>query len=139
MSTQLHLKYRDICEPDRGVLSEILTRSYQPLKDLDEFPWIPGDSMWQSYDDYIFDNLGKTDECVFLTEMDSRIVGFASFTHEGNTATIGRNSVLQEEGGKGIGTSQVSEVIRRCTALGIRTIDVVTEHTNSSLQHKRCT
>ena len=122
----MHLKYRDISETDRGVLCEILTRSYQSLKDLDEYPWIPGDAIWQEYDDRIFDNLNNKAECVFLTEMDRRIVGFASFTHEGTTATIGRNSVLPGEGGKGIGTGQVSEVIRRCAALGIRTIGVVT-------------
>ena len=43
-SSQVYLKYRDISKVDRGVLSEILARSYQPLKDMDEFPWIPGDT-----------------------------------------------------------------------------------------------
>ena len=123
---QLRLKFRDIHEGDRGILVEILTRSYQPLRDLNEFPWIPGESMWQEYDDHVFDNLGRTGECVFVTELDNRIVGFASYTHNESTATIGRNSVVPAEGGKGIGTSQVHEVIRRCAALSVRKIEVVT-------------
>ena len=123
---KLCLKFRDIHERDRGVLVEILTRSYQPLKDLNKFPWIPGESMWQEDDDHVFDNLGQTGERVFVTELGSRIVGFASYTHNESNATIGRNSVVPEEGRKGIGTNQVHEVIRRCTALGVRKIEVIT-------------
>ena len=123
---QLRLKFRDIQETDRGILVEILTRSYRPLKDLNEFPWIPGESMWQEYDDHVFDNFGRAGECVFVTELDNRIVGFASYTHNECIAIIGRNSVVPEEGGKGIGTSQVHEVIRRCSARSVRKIEVVT-------------
>lgn len=123
---ELRLKFRDIRETDRGILVEILTRSYRPLKDLNEFPWIPGESMWQEYDDQVFDNFERARECVFVTELDNRIVGFASYTHNESTATIGRNSVVPEEGGKGIGTSQVHEMIRRCSALCVRKIEVVT-------------
>jgi GNAT superfamily N-acetyltransferase len=82
--------------------------------------------MWQDYDDRIFDNLVKTDECVFLTESDHTAVGFASFTRKESEATIGRNSVLPEHGGKGIGSGQVAEIIRSCIALNLTTIHVMT-------------
>ena len=95
------MTHRDITSSDRGILKEILTQSYQSLQDLNEPPWIPGDGMWQDYDDRIFDNLAKSDECVFLTESDHTVVGFASFTCKESEATIGRNSVLPKHGGKG--------------------------------------
>ena len=118
--------HRPINSADRGLLRKLLTRSYQPLKELDESPWIPSDSTWQEYDDYIFDNLGKAEEQVFLTEVNGTAVGFFSFTVRDTEATIGRNCVLPEEGGKGIGTGQVSEVIHRCSALGIKRLYVIT-------------
>jgi GNAT superfamily N-acetyltransferase len=120
------MTHRDITSSDRGILEELLTRSYQPLRDLNEPPWIPGEGMWQDYDDRIFDNLVKTDECVFLTESNYTVVGFASFTRKESEATIGRNSVLPEHGGKGIGSGQVAEIIRRCIALNLTTIHVMT-------------
>ncbi len=120
------LSYRYITSSDRGILQEILTLSYQPLKDLNEAPWIPDDDLWKDYDHHIFDHLDRTDESVFVTEWDQTIVGFASFTRKESTATIGRNSVLPEHGGKGIGTAQVQEIIQRCADSNIRTLHVCT-------------
>jgi GNAT superfamily N-acetyltransferase len=82
--------------------------------------------MWLEYDDRVFDHLNDTNESIFLTELESEIVGFASFTTTDSEATIGRNSVLPEHGRKGIGTQQVQEVIRRCGDLSVKTISVVT-------------
>lgn len=120
------MTHREIRPSDRGTLKELLTRSYQPLKELNEPPWVPGDGMWHDYDDRIFGNLARIDECVFLTESDHPIVGFASFTCKELEATIGRNSVLPEHGGKGIGSGQVAEIVRRCIALNVKTIHVMT-------------
>ena len=111
------------------MICTLLTRSYQPLKELNEFPWIPSDSMWKEYDDHIFEDLAKTDEIVSLTELDGIVVGFFSFFSDGTEATISRNCVLPENGGKGVGTGQVVEIVRRCNALGVKSILVVTgEH-----------
>jgi RimJ/RimL family protein N-acetyltransferase len=122
----MNLTFRDIQSSDRGLLKDLLVQSYQPLKDLNEHPWIPGDDLWQDYDDHVFDNLGHEAEHVFLTEMDGGIVGFASFRISLDVATIGRNSVLPIHRGKGIGSSQVHEIIRRCLELKVQTINVQT-------------
>lgn len=124
----MNLTFRDICPEDRGLLKGILEESYRPLKELNEPPWIPGDDLWQTYDDHVFERLAE-DEHVFVTELDGVVVGFASFQVILDVATIGRNSVRPQHGRKGIGSAQVEEIVRRCQALNISTINVQTgEH-----------
>ena len=118
--------FRDIEPDDKGILERLLTRSYLALKELNEVPWIPDDAIWQVYDDCIFGRLGSTNEEVFLTDVDGGIVGFASFSFEGTSGWIGRNAVIPEQSGKGIGTAQANEAIRRCRSLEIETLEVVT-------------
>ena len=123
----MYLTHRNIRPTDRGRLSDLLTQSYRPLEDLDEYPWIPREDQWKAYDDGVF-NEGIHDEntVLFVSEIDTSIVAFASFTISDNEATIGRNAVLPIHSGKGIGTAQVSEIIRRCRKRGVEAIVIWT-------------
>ena len=120
----MNLTFRNVREDERGILCDLLERTYRPLKDLNEHPWIPADDLWQSYDDQVFDNLSE--ELIMLTELDRSVVGFASYNLIHRGAVIGRNTVLPEHGGKGIGTAQVREIIRRCRDAGAEVIHVLT-------------
>ncbi|GEM_PF-1995049 len=125
----MNLTFRDIRPDDRGVLLSILEQSYQPLKELNEPPWIPPDDLWAQYDTDVFESLDDPGEKIYLTQIEGVVLGFASFSTDGNETTIGRNSVLPEHCGKGVGTAQVVEIIRRAKPMGIRTLHVWTgEH-----------
>ena len=80
---RMDVRFRTAQPSDRGILRSLLIRSYQPLKDLNEAPWVPSEAMWWEYDDYVFDHREQLDGTILLTEVDETVVGFCTFAVRG--------------------------------------------------------
>jgi GNAT superfamily N-acetyltransferase len=112
-----------------GTLLDLLLRSYQELLDADPEHWGPESERWKDFDAEAFTD-PKIGACVFVTTVSGRPVGFGSYEPQGAGAGwIGHNCIVPEHRGIGYGSRQLTEMVRRMRAQGIREIRSTTgEH-----------
>jgi GNAT superfamily N-acetyltransferase len=111
-----------------GTIATILARSYEPLIADGQLSAIFPSTKWPAFDGYVFDNLDTFGRSVFVSCLDSRVIGFASWDPRGGPAcgVIGHNCVLPEQRGKGYGKLQIQEILRRFRADNFRQAIVTT-------------
>lgn len=98
-----------------GVIGMILARSDEPLIADGRLSEIFPSTKWPAFDAHIFDSPETLGRSVFVTCVDDRPVGFASWDPRRGPAcgVIGHNCVLPERRGRGYGKLQIREVLRR--------------------------
>ncbi len=111
-----------------GLIVALLRRSYAAF--FAELPhcydeWLPG---WRAYDAAVFAQPETVGACGFVTCVDDLPVGFASWNPREFPAVgiIGHNCIVPEQQGQGIGGQQITEILRRFRASGVRRARVTT-------------
>lgn len=97
-----------------GFLAELLTCCYAPL--LEQLPVAKVTELrhdWADYDDAVNAEPETIGDSGFLTLLDERVIGFASWDPRGwpEIGTVGHNCIIREYQGHGYGRWQVEEVL----------------------------
>lgn len=110
-----------------SVIAGLLRESYAALLAQDP-RWEAERTAWDQYDGEVFANPGTVGACLFLTRVDGRVAGFASWDPRPapEYGIIGHNCILPEFRGMGLGRVQIEEVLRRFHALGMKKAHVTT-------------
>lgn len=111
-----------------GILSGLLRRSYAPMLDADPDLLGRERESWEIFDREAFENLDSVGRCVFVSCAGEHVVGFGSFDprRAPDVGVVGHNCILPEFHGRGYGTAQIREILRRLRDLGTRRAAVST-------------
>jgi len=120
---EMNLKFTSPLEYKRGIIADLLQKSYRELVLSNPKLWRQEEKKWNEFDEEIFQCPDSVGNCVFLTLQEERIVGFGSFDprHRAEFGIIGHNCILAQFRGKGYGKQQLLEILRRLQSLGIKT------------------
>lgn len=119
------LKFQPISEFDGGTLYNLLTRTYKgsPLENYENIK-----QKWADYDTEAYNNLETVGKCGFITEINNKTIGFASYDpRQKPIGIIGHNCILPEYRGNGYGKQQILEIIRILKKLGFTELIVNTD------------
>lgn len=102
------IKFIPLNQFKQGLLFDLLSKSYSDFPYKDKYL-----NDWKKYDKEAFSN-PKIGECIFITCLDDKPIGFASYDpRQGpERAIIGHNCILPEYWGRGYGKKQIEELIR---------------------------
>lgn len=134
MTDRLHvpvLTFTPIGLYARGIIEELLSRGYADLLAREAAYWAREREGWRAYDRQAFDAPDTVGACLFFSRLGDAVVGFASYDPRPGPAyaVIGHNCILPEYRGRGYGSRQIREVLRRFADRGIRKAVVSTgEH-----------
>jgi GNAT superfamily N-acetyltransferase len=118
----MNIRFTSPLEYERGIIVELLKRSYKELVLSNPKLWGQEETKWNEFDKEIFEYPDSIGHCVFLTLLGKQIVGFGSYDprHRPDVGIIGHNCILAEFRGRGYGKQQLSEILRRLQYLGIK-------------------
>lgn len=105
------IKYREFKEFKRGILYNQLVDGYSfDSKWQEEF-----NQEWYEYDNFFYDNLGFTNDCGFITVLDGEPIGHISWDPRNlpEYIEIGNNCIVTKHKGKGYGSIQLTEALKR--------------------------
>jgi len=111
-----------------GVIASLLKRSYAELVASEPSLWREEQVRWERYDREVFGQPTTVGASIFLSRLDGRIIGFASWDprQRPQRGIVGHNCILPEFRGRGFGREQVREVLRRFKDMGIQAALVTT-------------
>jgi GNAT superfamily N-acetyltransferase len=111
-----------------GVLASMLKCVYARLVESDPETWGQEQAGWEEFDRQVFQHPETIGSCTFLTWSGDQLVGFGSYDPrpKPHFGIIGHNCVLPEFQGRGFGSAQVREILRRFRSMGIRLARVST-------------
>ena len=109
------IKFTTPLAGQRGIIASLLRQAYAELLKNNLLLWEPEQRNWEWYDDAVFEQPQTVGACLFLTLLNSRIVGFASWDprQRPSFGIIGHNCILPEFRGQGLGKRQIQEILRR--------------------------
>jgi RimJ/RimL family protein N-acetyltransferase len=115
------LRFAAPFEVEPGVISRLLRESYADLIEAEPDPWRSEARRWDEFDAEVFAHSDTVGECTRLTWCGEELVGLLSYDPRGRPAygVIGHNCVLPAFRGRGFGTAQVREILRRFDEMGI--------------------
>jgi GNAT superfamily N-acetyltransferase len=115
------LTFTQLTGQEVGTLAALLTESYGELLSTGHPFWQDQRGSWVEFDAEVFANPTTIGRCVFLTRLDTFIIGFSSFDPRRgpSVGVIGHNCILPAFRGQGFGKRQILETLRR---LRMRTI-----------------
>ena len=115
------LRFTPLRQYPRGIIASLLRRSYAPLLAADPDVWGRESEGWEEFDREAFENLNTVGKCVFVSCLDEEVVGFGSFDPRKapEVGVVGHNCILPEFQGRGYGTLQLIEILRRLKERGI--------------------
>jgi GNAT superfamily N-acetyltransferase len=119
------VEFTGIAGYERGIVYSLLCRSFAELLN-DEF-----EEKIRSFDKELFENPGTIGACTFISTLGGEAVGMASWDpRQGpEVGIIGYNCILPEYQGRGFGTAQIKEILRRLETDGFKKVIVRTsEH-----------
>jgi RimJ/RimL family protein N-acetyltransferase len=110
-----------------GTLASLLNESYAELLRTDA-RWAHERAEWEAYDREAFAAPASVGAAAFLTTVDGTLAGFGSWDprQRPSVGLIGHNCVRPAFRGRGIGTHQTREMLKRLRAGGIATARVTT-------------
>ena len=122
------LSFEPITRFAPGDLAEIIGRSYAALVASSPRIWGREPERWQDLDCQAFANPDTVGRCVFISRLGPAPVGLGSYDPRPGPAygEIGQNCILPEFRGRGFGSRQVREILRRLETLGLRAARVTT-------------
>ncbi|HVP91036.1 MAG TPA: GNAT family N-acetyltransferase [Terriglobales bacterium] len=111
-----------------GMLADIVRRSYAELIERSPLHWAGEAAKWDDFDRETFAHPETVGKCLFVSRLDDETVGLASYDprEAPSYGIVGQNCVLPEFRGRGFGTLQISEILRRFREKEIRTARVTT-------------
>ncbi len=115
-------KFIPLAEHQPGILYDLLLKSYRELLASDPDFWRGEQETWHRFDRDAFGKLNTIGNCIFITGVEATPVGFGSFDLRLAPARgiIGHNCVVPEARGRGIGSQQIKEILRRFKEAGLR-------------------
>jgi GNAT superfamily N-acetyltransferase len=119
------LKFSKTTEFEPGIIFSLLSQSFTELWNEDLEKKII------KFDTEIFENPDTVGACTFISTLNGKAVGMASYDpRQGPEAgIIGYNCILPEYQGRGLGKTQIKEIIRRLKESGFKKVFVRTgEH-----------
>lgn len=122
------LSFTSITKHNPGLIASLLFRSYAQILESEPEYWEREKENWFRYDYNVFQNIDKHRNCIFVTCINTEVIGFASFyqTRNSKLGLIGHNCILPEFCGHGYGKQQISEILERYKNLGVKRIVVKT-------------
>jgi GNAT superfamily N-acetyltransferase len=98
-----------------GTIAEILKICYADLVASDPGLWHNETQGWERFDADIYEEPGPIGDCTFLSWLDDKLIGFASYDPRQWPAygIIGHNAILPEFQRRGFGRHQIEEILRR--------------------------
>jgi GNAT superfamily N-acetyltransferase len=114
------LKFSKPTEYEPGTVFSLLSRSFAELRNEDLEEKI------RKFDREIFENPDTIGACTFISILNGEVVGMASYDpRQGPEAgIIGYNCILPEYQGRGLGKTQIKEIIRRLKESGFKKVFV---------------
>ena len=119
------LKFEPITKYEYGTIFLLLSQSFTKLWN-DEL-----EEKIKQFDKEIFKNLDTVGACTFISMLDGKAVGMASWDprHWPERGIIGYNCILPEHQARGFGKAQIKEVLRILKEQGFKKVFVTTgEH-----------
>jgi GNAT superfamily N-acetyltransferase len=112
-----------------GTIASLLRQAYADLLISDPLTFRPEHVNWAQYDCDVFEQPTTVGVCIFVTQLDGRIIGFGSWDpRQGpQVGIIGHNCILPEFRGRGFGKQQIREILRR---FGVMSIEKAIVSTN---------
>ena len=110
------------------MVASLLRRSYAELIAAEPEFWRSEIENWEQSDRNVFENPDTVGACTFLSWAGPVLVGLGSFDPRPRPAygLIGHNCILPDFRGRGFGKQQISEILRRLTAIGVQAVRVST-------------
>lgn len=111
-----------------GELADILGRSYAALVEEEPDLWGREREKWADFDRRAFAHPETIGRCVFVSRHGSETVGLGSYDPRPgpDRGIVGQNCVLPDCRGRGFGSRQVLEILKRFVDIGIRAARVTT-------------
>jgi predicted acetyltransferase len=106
---QVMLRFEPITKYKQGLIFSLLSQSFAQL-------WNEKlEIKIRNADKEIFENPDTVGACTFITTLNGKVVGMASYDpRQGpEVGIIGYNCIVPESHGKGFGTQQIKEILRR--------------------------
>jgi GNAT superfamily N-acetyltransferase len=127
-SDRIPLEFVPLCSHEPGLIASLPRQSYAVMLETHPEIWASEVAAWERYDRDVFARPDTVGACLFLSQLDTEIVGFASYDPSPCPALgiVGHNCILPALRRRGFGTAQVREVLRRLRSLGIRVARVST-------------
>jgi GNAT superfamily N-acetyltransferase len=125
------LTFDSIAHHQPGIISALLTESYEQLLSTGQRFWQVQRIGWAKFDAEVFNDLATIGQCVFLTRFNSEIIGFSSFdpTRGPLFGIVGHNCILPRFRRQGFGQRQIRETLCRLRRRSIKKAIVSTsEH-----------
>ena len=118
----MNIRFTSPLEYERGIIADLLKKTYREIVLSNPERWRQEEIKWNEFDKAIFEYPDSIGNCVFLSLLGKRIVGFGSYDPRGRPdfGIIGHNCILAEFRGKGYGRQQLLEILRRLQSLGIK-------------------
>ena len=118
------ISFQPISEFDPGTIYNILTQSYTGS------PYENEKHLWADFDDESYNNIETVGKCVFISILNNKTIGFASYDpRQKPLGIIGHNCILPRFRGYGYGKEQILETIRILKMQGFTELKVSTyEH-----------
>jgi GNAT superfamily N-acetyltransferase len=118
----MKLRFTSPLEYEPGIIADLLKKTYRELVLSNPELWRQEETKWNEFDKEIFEHPDSSGNCVFLSLLEKRIVGFGSYDPRGRPdfGIIGHNCILAEFRGKGYGKQQLLEILRRFQSMGIK-------------------
>jgi predicted N-acetyltransferase YhbS len=120
----MEIRFEKISKFERGTLLALIRQAYS----FDEKWERICDEKWQADDRFFYDHLELADKYAFITTLNGEPVGFAAYDPRNlpEYAIVGDNCIIPKHKGKGLGISQMRELLRRISMNGAATIYVST-------------
>jgi GNAT superfamily N-acetyltransferase len=121
----MSLIFTQTTEYESGIIYRLLLACYAEILDMELT------EQFRQFDREVFENAETVGACMFVTTLNSDIVGMASYDprQAPKLGIIGHNCILPEHQKKGYGKQQILEVIKRLKSKDIiRVIASTSEH-----------
>jgi len=121
------IAFTPFAEHEPGLVLSLLSRSYAPYLALDSQAARAWPTDWAAYDREVSQHPDTVGACGFVTCLEGRPVGFASWDPRGRpTSVSGHNCVLPAFQGQGYGTAQIRRVLEILRTRGFEHVRVTT-------------
>lgn len=111
-------------EHGRGIISDLLKKSYAEIASIDPSYWRNEEKEWAEFDREVFENPDTVGECVFISMFENTVVGLGSFDPRQSPeyGIVGHNCILPEFRGQGFGKQQIEEICARLRQIGCKRV-----------------
>ena len=116
------LAFTQPSEHGRGIIADLLRKSYAGMASSDPLYWRGEEEEWAQFDRDAFENPETVGKCVFVSMFEDTVVGLGSFDprQAPECGIVGHNCILPEFRGRGFGKLQIEEICARLRTIGCK-------------------